>query len=59
MKVSARETEALAARCDAAGTGTLSSAHPSGTAHLLTRITDHWAAVEDEQKRGQSGGQLV
>ena len=39
VKVSARETEALKARCDAAGTGTLNSAHPSGTAHLLTRLT--------------------
>ena len=39
MKVSARETEALTARCDAAGTGTLNSAHPSGTAHLLTRLS--------------------
>ena len=39
VKVSARETEALTVRCDAAGTGTLNSAHPSGTAHLLTRLT--------------------
>ena len=39
MKVSARETEALTTRCDAADTGTLHSAHPSGTAHLLTRLT--------------------
>ena len=39
VKVSARETEALTAFCDATGTGTLNSAHPSGTAHLLTRLT--------------------
>ena len=38
VKVNARETEAVTARGDAAGTGTLNSAHPSGTAHLLTRI---------------------
>ena len=50
VKVSARvKLEALTVRCDAADTGTLNSAHPSGTAHLLTRITGQ--AVE-EYKRG-------